>query len=447
MTSENVPVRIAVLGMEREHLELLPALFKDPRVDICWVYCHDSESAIAHLASLFSFPVVTEPPDSQTVHDLDILIQPEQGAIRFEPAQKNGLQIISDRQLASMRNQNGFDWKNAIDDVDDVADAGSITSSLESQASTADPDPLPGDTIDSTLAPLTGGNSNLTAEVRETVESVLDPDETELPESKAATIPPDAEQSTRHSILDSTQDELSKDSPDRHESLNDSEWVQGMTCSPNRSMPDKIPAWFPRLINPKRLGAWICDHIDCQLSTPLPCILVLTRRRRILGTFDALGRPGSQMRRSVYRFLKLTTRPEFIDLNFEALKSEQPVTGPFNLHNLPTGLFEDCGFKRSGTFLFRMPLQKKHHAWLLYFNSIDQTNCLKHHEIPPLVIRHAFAEQRMAIETLTKLTIDNEQARQWRLLQSMGRKLNLVSRSIGEINLPQNGNQSERYDD
>jgi len=383
------PVRLAVLGMERKHLELLPALFKDPQVDICWVYTNDSESAMAHLASLFSFPIVTDPPDSETLHDLDILVRPESGSIRFEPASNNGLSIISDHQLASIRRRNGFAWEEVI--VTDPEQATNLSIDDQTTSQTEQP--------------------------------------AETPDSGEPAPPPEMESCMSEAAAD------------------DSLWVQGMTCNPSRGMPDDLPAWFHRLVNPKRLGAWLCDQIDNKLQTPLPCVLVLTDSRRILGVFDAMGRPGSQMRRSVYRFMKLTSQMNFTSANFDLLQSDQPVIGPFNLSQLPIDSLDHCGFRRSGTHVFRMALQKNRSAWLLYFNANGKISGEEQQPILPAVIRRTFAEQRMALETLTKLTIKNEQARQWRMLQSMGRKLNLVSRSFNEIVQTRSGNGSERFDD
>jgi hypothetical protein len=362
MDVQDKQIRLAVVGMARERLELLPALFNDPQVEIRWVYAKDSDSAIAHLASLFSFPVRSDLPALGAMTDIDFVIQAENGGPVVDPTVRNGVRLLSDVTLAACRRADGFAWDQVVVET------------------------APKKIIDPP------------------VEAIPDP--TPQPQG----------------------------------------WVPGMTCSPERQMPEDLPAWFPRLIDPKRLGAWFCDRIDVTLEMPLPSIIVLTRGNRIFGIYDALGKPGPQLLRSVRRFFRLICTPDFFSANSH-ITNGHPVEGPFDLSSLGQKQLFECGFSGSGAQVYRMPLEGKIDSWLLYIDSVERTSQQASDLVSPQAVRETLARHRMTVEVLARLTIQVEQAKQWRLLRSMGKRLHLSSRALEEKLEFDDRSRSERADD
>ncbi len=102
-------IRLGLLGLGREHLDLMPALYRDPQASVVWVYGGEAAATVARLGSLFSFPAVSE-LDADSLAQTDLIIRPATEAPEWEGKIPEHIPVITDAELAALHADNSFRW-------------------------------------------------------------------------------------------------------------------------------------------------------------------------------------------------------------------------------------------------------------------------------------------------------------------------------------------------
>jgi len=102
-------LRIGLLGVRQEHLELLPALYRDERIEVAWIYAGSPKASVARLGSLFSFPVVSA-LSAGALESIDLLVRAPRDRAPREVEAPADLPVMTDAQLAALRGPDGFAW-------------------------------------------------------------------------------------------------------------------------------------------------------------------------------------------------------------------------------------------------------------------------------------------------------------------------------------------------
>jgi hypothetical protein len=106
-------VRIGLLGLSREHLDLLPALFRDPRVTICWVDGQTVGPTVTRLAGLFDCPAI-DGITAGALAEVGVLLGPAGRRPDLPPGALNAHVHLTDADLASLQEGGGFNWEAAL---------------------------------------------------------------------------------------------------------------------------------------------------------------------------------------------------------------------------------------------------------------------------------------------------------------------------------------------
>ncbi len=346
----NQLVQVALLGLSPAHRDLLPALFHDPGVNVCWVHAPDPEAPLARLATLFAFPVSADPSEG-ALAGIEVIVRPADGTSGWGGDVPEGILVVTDRELAGVWLGDGFAWERLLSAGDRQPTPTPIPTPLE-------PSPPP-------------------------------PDEGALAEEKA---PPKG-----RPIV-----------------------VGAQPTRGDQQLPDEFPTWLPDLLDPAKLGQWLCRRIDQALDASRPSLLLLTSRRSFLGAFRTGGIRSSRQFRQSARLLaqQIEVRSDSMPSNAEPGGGHQTL----DLSGAPAVLLERCGLGPHGALGICLPLGRTEQVWLLLPGLPGGEGA----PLPPTIgsrARLVLAAERDGLKLLLKQQVLTNQARRWRAMRQMWHRL------------------------